>query len=377
MSTSNDLIKTTKTPWNQIFMHYDYDGQKYEDYKISSSLKTIWNDASDNKTINSNQNADNNLQRNAPEGSHFMQACSQPRPESVQYHDKNMMDVRNGVQSKLAKPFGSGSDNNAMVKNVNQNVVKGRAITSRNGGYSPSFGIENQQSYSSSMSGSISHQQSQSLEAFLQKVQVIVNNGFLDPKILNEPISPETFDLVQMLIYYVMEYKQTRNYANCDNSPALCAEIKNIFYKINLIQNEIAKCQLQFVQQKRIQHEILQSFSTLDTLVKQQNIVGQSLSNQRRQPMATYGNGQRSQVANNINSIWPNPNGNVSEAENYDRSNQRFNQRTSFDQFAQSTNPQSTGKFAFLPKAKNVDKRSHFDEQNRYYSQRDGNFTTN
>ncbi len=52
-----------------------------------------------------------------------------------------------------------------------------------------------------------------------------------------------------------------RNYANCDNNPALCAEIKNIFYKINLIQNEIAKCQLQYVQQKRTQEEILRSFS--------------------------------------------------------------------------------------------------------------------
>lgn len=127
-------------------------------------------------------------------------------------------------------------------------------------------------------------------EQFLQKVQVIVKNGFLDSKILNEPISPETFDLVEMLIFYVMvsihmrletalsvfvihshcidncpmkfqEYSRTKNYANYDNNPALSAEIRRILHKINLIQNEIAKCQMQYVQQEQIQQEILRSFS--------------------------------------------------------------------------------------------------------------------
>lgn len=46
--------------------------------------------------------------------------------------------------------------------------------------------------------------QSQQLEQFLQQVQVIVRNGFLDRRILTEPIPPETFDLVQMLIFYVI-----------------------------------------------------------------------------------------------------------------------------------------------------------------------------
>lgn len=38
----------------------------------------------------------------------------------------------------------------------------------------------------------------------MQRLQVIVQNGFLDAKILNEPISPETYEYVQMLIFYVM-----------------------------------------------------------------------------------------------------------------------------------------------------------------------------
>lgn len=46
--------------------------------------------------------------------------------------------------------------------------------------------------------------QFQNHQQFLQQVQIIVQNGFLDPKILNEPISADTFDLVQMLIFYVM-----------------------------------------------------------------------------------------------------------------------------------------------------------------------------
>lgn len=46
-------------------------------------------------------------------------------------------------------------------------------------------------------------------QQFLQQVQIIVQNGFLDPKILNEPISADTFDLVQMLIFYVMVGRRT------------------------------------------------------------------------------------------------------------------------------------------------------------------------
>ncbi len=136
MSSSDDLNKTAKNPWNQIFMQYDYNGQKNEDYKISSSLKTIWNDASDNSPVSSNNNA-NNLQRNASEVSH-LQACSQPT-EHVQYHDKNVMAIRNGVQMKLTKPLGTVSEN-TMPNNAISNLLKGRAITARNGG----IGIENQ-----------------------------------------------------------------------------------------------------------------------------------------------------------------------------------------------------------------------------------------
>lgn len=46
--------------------------------------------------------------------------------------------------------------------------------------------------------------QQKQIEDFLEKVQIIVNNGFLNPNILKQPISPDTFDLVQMLIFYVM-----------------------------------------------------------------------------------------------------------------------------------------------------------------------------
>lgn len=42
------------------------------------------------------------------------------------------------------------------------------------------------------------------MDEFLQKLRLVVQNGFLDRKILSEPISPETYELVQMLIHYVM-----------------------------------------------------------------------------------------------------------------------------------------------------------------------------
>lgn len=46
-----------------------------------------------------------------------------------------------------------------------------------------------------------------------------------------------------------------------DSNPALTDEIQNIFHKINLIQKEIAKCQLQNIRQNQIEQEIMQSFS--------------------------------------------------------------------------------------------------------------------
>lgn len=122
------------------------------------------------------------------------------------------------------------------------------------------------------------------IEQFLQRLQLIVQNGFLDPKILNEPIAPETYELVQMLIHYVMvsifttkgnftkyfdemftyqEYGRTKLYAkSCPtNLQELDVHIKVIFYKINLIQKEIAKCQSKYLEHKREQQEILQAFS--------------------------------------------------------------------------------------------------------------------
>lgn len=234
---------TEKNPWDQVFMRSDNDGPKNEDYKISSSLKTIWSDASDSKT---------NSFCNIVDRHSDAQGCStqtQLATEYVQFGN-NVIAIECDFQSKPQKPIDTESYYNTANNNVNPNLLKGRPITSRNGGYVTHFGTENQVrrnysrsieknesflvkicpeisslnilvsvswhhnfkliflnfklQYSSQLSDLLPHQKSQPLEAFLQKVQVIVKNGFLDPKILHEPISPETFDLIQMLIFYVM-----------------------------------------------------------------------------------------------------------------------------------------------------------------------------
>lgn len=128
---SNHLIKN---PWNQIFMRHDIDGQINEDYKISSSLKTIWNDVSHDKSTSSNASDHNEdfLRIN----SNIKQMCSQT-PQSVEHVNSVIPVDRNGVQSKAAIKLGPGLDN------ANVNALKGRAITARNGNCVSSSGIEN------------------------------------------------------------------------------------------------------------------------------------------------------------------------------------------------------------------------------------------
>lgn len=130
---SNHLIKN---PWNQIFMQHDIDGQITEDYQISSSLKTIWNDVSDDKSTSSNASDHNEdfLRIN----NNIKQMCSHTQ-QSVEHVNNGIPVVRNDIPSKSAIKFGSGLEN----ANLNVNALKGRAITARNGNCSSSSGIEN------------------------------------------------------------------------------------------------------------------------------------------------------------------------------------------------------------------------------------------
>lgn len=128
--------QTAKNPWNQIFMQHDIDGQKNEDYKISSSLKTIWNDVSDGRSTSSSNNEDFSRSITAKEVTPTVQACSAQ-------HLNNDIPVGNGAQPKSAIQFVPGSDNATGANNSNVYAVKGRAITSRNGSYVTNTNIEN------------------------------------------------------------------------------------------------------------------------------------------------------------------------------------------------------------------------------------------
>lgn len=118
VSSSN----ATKNPWNQIFMQHDIDTHKNEDYKISSSLKTLWNDVSDG----SSQNA-----VFSPNTNHGV-------------HNTTQTWAGNDIQSKSVRTFGAGLENNVAVANsLHSNLLKGRAITARSGSYTPYLGNVN------------------------------------------------------------------------------------------------------------------------------------------------------------------------------------------------------------------------------------------
>lgn len=279
MSHSDEFFNgTVKNPWNQTFMQADDNEEpKAEEYKISASLKTIWNGTSDDITNSSQSNA--NSSRNSQR-----QQTQRPNFEYVQFGN-NVIAIEN-VQSHPVRIFGTGSSRyNVVSNNVHARTNQKRAITSRNGSHVTHFGNENNENWpnGSVLAGLSSppphlqqelqeqlqlhlqqqlqrqqqQHQSQQLEQFLQQVQVIVRNGFLDRRILTEPIPPETFDLVQMLIFYVIEYGKAKGELSAD-------ETKMTLYKIGLIQNEITRSQWQHMRQNRAQQEILSSFASFE-----------------------------------------------------------------------------------------------------------------
>lgn len=110
-------------------MQHDIEnGQTNEDYKISSSLKTIWNDVSDGSSTNSSSyNVD--MSRN----------------DYARGDRNNTQSVKTLVGNDIPlKTFGLASDNAAvMSNNSNVNSLRGRAITSRNGSYSSNVLMDN------------------------------------------------------------------------------------------------------------------------------------------------------------------------------------------------------------------------------------------
>lgn len=122
MSNPDDFNQRPKNPWNQIFMPYDIDEQmKTDDYKISSSLETIWNDVSDERSNSSHSQTDENS----------METCSQNSVTAI---------ADNSFQSHYTSKVFGPVDN---ANNINSNS-KGRAITARNCGQTRNGCNENQ-----------------------------------------------------------------------------------------------------------------------------------------------------------------------------------------------------------------------------------------
>lgn len=105
-------------------MQHENNDKKNEEYKISSSLKTIWNNVSESRQTTSNHQQD------------ISQNVAQQMRKSTQTPVTPALD-------KLDM-----TDNVSLVANLlNGNSLKGRAITARNGlqynNYMSNVGIEN------------------------------------------------------------------------------------------------------------------------------------------------------------------------------------------------------------------------------------------
>jgi hypothetical protein len=335
-----------------------------EEYKISSSLKNIWSDISESRSTSS-------IQRNG--NTEQMSVTRKQQSDAINTNVIGAEIARKSVNKCIewdtatvgASNFGS----NSRAKPL-------RPITSRNGSqyntnYPPTFGAETGQSCGSSTSLPLvnhseailkSHFIQESSEKFMQRLQVIVQNGFLDAKILNEPISPETYEYVQMLIFYVMEYSRTKNYAKSEINPTLFADLQIAIYKINLIQNEIAKCQSQYIEAKRVQQEMLQSLMVNDgPILRTQTFSGPQMFGQAQSSMNHELNNRFTRFTDDIECATSNPGLGVSSTSSNsvilnELQNQRCSQ-TQFDQFVQYQNgAQNTPrKISFLPKTKNCE----------------------
>lgn len=112
----------------------DVNRQTNDDYKISSSLKTLWNDVSGGTSTSSNHNVHSSL-TDTEVGGHNITQTSQSTVQQV----NNVALVGNEIQFKT---FGPASDN-ATVINLNVNSLKGRAITARNGSYTSNVLVDN------------------------------------------------------------------------------------------------------------------------------------------------------------------------------------------------------------------------------------------
>lgn len=117
----NSNIWNTHPICNPISMQYNNIDKQNEEYKISSSLKTIWNNACESKPTTFNHPFDNS---------------------------DSGADMKKMTKSPVATGFDKLDDEIALVANLlNGNALKGRAITARNGlqnsNYMSNFGIEN------------------------------------------------------------------------------------------------------------------------------------------------------------------------------------------------------------------------------------------
>lgn len=141
MNSNHNIWNTTNPICNQFFMHHDFDEQKNDEYKISSSLKTIWNNGSENRPITSNSQLDPR--------SDAMERMKNISQTPLSIYVNNMIPVDAGILDNSVKTLGRTSDNaTAVANNLNCNSLKGRAITARNGyqcsSYMSNLPVENE-----------------------------------------------------------------------------------------------------------------------------------------------------------------------------------------------------------------------------------------
>lgn len=147
MSHSDEFFNgTVKNPWNQTFMQADDNEEpKSEEYKISASLKTIWNGTSDDITNSSHSSANSSQKRHdVVQGYH-----TETRRANIEYvqFGNNVIAIEN-VQPHPVKVFGTGSSRYNVVSNsVHPRTQQRRAITSRNGSHVTHFGNENTENW--------------------------------------------------------------------------------------------------------------------------------------------------------------------------------------------------------------------------------------
>ncbi|XP_049536810.1 protein Gawky-like [Anopheles darlingi] len=106
--------------------------------------------------------------------------------------------------------------------------------------------------------GQGSVQPSTQLRSLVQQIQMAVQTGYLNPQILNQPLAPQTFLLLNQLLNSIKQLQVTQNNlqrsggAGSNNQIAMLSKIKQ---QIASLQNQIATQQTLYVKQQQQQQQ--------------------------------------------------------------------------------------------------------------------------